>query len=280
MTSGAWATSYAIGGDVEPTSVAAGINYDANGVQLGLYRWLNFDTLYGIFGGYADQNVDTILGDKAAMVDSGQLGLFLRRGDMDRYWLLAASVAYDSYHMERALTIGAGTAFAANGDFSGLQTSAYIERAVSMCVRGFLLQPSCALQYTWLQQNEFAETGYAYTNVSPLTFDEANTSSLRSIIGARISRERRMHSGLIVCAPELRANWMHEYLDDTTTVAIANQSFPGTSTGVSLGRDWAVLGVGFTVGFGDTFSLFADYDLQLNDRASLQVGSFGAQCEW
>ena len=266
----AWFSVYDIGGNVEATPAADGLDYAASGAQLGLYRLLDTDTVIGAFCSYAHQNVDVITANNTGNVDNGQLGAFLRRSDQCKYWVLAGSVAYDSYYSAR--TTPTGTAV---GDYDGSQASLYAERGWSLWGTSVGLEPSIALQYVWLRQNDFAETGAGVNN---LTYSEANTDSLRTMIGARFKRERNMSWGILT--PELRAHWMHEYLDATTSVIITAAGPPGTSTGVSLGRDWAMLGGGFTLNIGGDVSLFANYDLQLNNRTALHLTSGGAQWEW
>ncbi|MBC8872033.1 MAG: autotransporter outer membrane beta-barrel domain-containing protein [Planctomycetes bacterium] len=266
----AWFSAYDIGGNVEATAAADGLDYAASGAQLGLYRLLDIDTVFGVFGGYAHQNVDVITASNTGNVDNGQVGMFLRRSDTCKYWVLVGSVAYDSYYSAR--TTPTGTAV---GDYDGSQASLYVERGWSLWGTSVGLEPSIALQYVWLHQNDFAETGAGVNN---LTYTEANTDSLRTIIGARFKREHSVSWGILT--PELRAHWMHEYLDDTTSVIITAAGPPATSTGVSLGRDWGMLGGGFTLNIGGDVSLFANYDLQLNNRTALHLASGGAQWEW
>jgi outer membrane autotransporter protein len=263
LVGGAWATSYQVGGNIKSTAIAEGPDYGANGVQLGVYRWLDYETLVGVFGGYSHQDVDILQARNFCDINSVQLGAFLRQGDAWNYWLLGGAAAYDDYYLRRTQTADT---------FDGAQASAYIERGWSVDVRGFALEPSVALQYTWLHQDDHMETG-----PGALTFSEANTNSLRSIVGARISREHCTNCGLFVFTPELRAQWMHEYLDDTTAVIIAAGGPPGTSTGISLGRDWVVLGCGFALGVGDAVRLFVNGDLQLNERTALYIASGGLQ---
>jgi outer membrane autotransporter protein len=83
--------------------------------------------------------------------------------------------------------------------------------------------------------------------------------------------------------PELRAIWMHEFLAPETALnsrfaGIAGASF-GTR-GLNFGRDWAVLGGGVNWILTNNFSLFANYDIQVNARQAFHVGSGGAQFVW
>lgn len=267
---GSWFTGYGIGGDVKGTAIADGLDYESSGGQFGFYRLSDAGTAFGGFAGYANQGVDLITESSTSDINSGQLGLFLRHGNACNYFLLAGAVAYDSYDTARSTATGTAV-----GDFDGLQGSAYVERGWFVRRGGIVLEPSVALQYTWLRQNDYVETGAGANN---LTFSASDTDSLRSMVGIRFKRPICTPIGQFV--PELRGHWMHEFLDTTTSVIIAAAGPPGTSTGIDLGREWAMVGGGFTLEIGPAVSLFANYDLQLNERSAFHVASGGARWEW
>ena len=83
--------------------------------------------------------------------------------------------------------------------------------------------------------------------------------------------------------PELRAIWLHEFLAPET---VLNARFAGISgasfltRGLNYGRDWAVLGTGVNWIVDSHFSLYANYDIQVNARQTFHVGSGGAQFTW
>ena len=267
---GAFGSIYDVGGSVDATLFANGLDYDAGGTQWGAYRFLDSETTVGLFGGYTHQNIDVNADSKSSNIHSGQLGTFLHRSDASKYWLLAGAVAYDDYDIARSTDSGT-----ARGDFDGVQSSAYTEAGSFIPWGAIVLEPSAALQYIWLRQNGFTETGAGADNLS---FAKTDTNSLRSIVGVRCKREHPTNWGCL--RPELRAQWMHEFLDTATSVLIAAGGPTGTSIGVDLGRDWAVLGGGVTLDIGGATSLFANYDVQFNDRSALHVAGGGAQWEW
>ena len=176
-----WANAYEIGCHVDKTNVAADLNYDVDGAQIGLYRLLDSGAVLGAFGGFASQWIDLTIIDretdsKTAHMNSGQMGVFLRRGDVGDYWLLAGAAVYDSCDTARKVR---GTATMARGDFDGSQAIAYLERRCTVWRRAVVLEPTAALQYTWLHQEDFREAGADGYNLS---FAAANTLSLRSIL--------------------------------------------------------------------------------------------------
>jgi outer membrane autotransporter protein len=138
--------------------------------------------------------------------------------------------------------------------------------------------PMAALQYIYLHQNNFSETGAAALN---LAADEINTHSLRGMLGLQLSR--LIQTSRACTTHRLRATWMHEFLD-TDAALLARFGTAGAPAmsirGLNLGRDWAVLGYGVESKRNRFLSLFAGYDIQLNDRQTFHVGSGGAQLRW
>ncbi|MBM4088959.1 MAG: autotransporter outer membrane beta-barrel domain-containing protein [Planctomycetes bacterium] len=258
-----WANAYDVGGSVAETDMLGSLDHTAAGAQLGVFRLLDSGSVLGVFSGFAHQDVDMLLDQKTGDIDSGQLGVVLRTADVSDYSLFASAVAYDAYQVGRQ---------AARSEFDGSQASAYFERGCCIPVGAMSLGPSLAIQYTWLHQEDFVET----LGAPNLTFAAKNTNSLRSTIGSRLTCGRHTTWGHVT--PELRAHWMHEYLDCKTSVAMtAVAAAPSISTGVNMGRDWAVLGAGLNLELGCDVCLFAAYDLQLNERATYHVACCGMQ---
>lgn len=143
-------------------------------------------------------------------------------------------------------------------------------------IGGCIWQPYMAMQYIYLRQDEFQESGADSIN---LVGDHINANSLRGILG--MSLERPFQTGFGSLTPSIRAAWMHEFLDTRQTLqsSFAGAGAPGSFLirGVDLGRDWAVTGVGLNLGIGGGVSLFGNYDLQFNDYQVFHTGSGGAE---
>ncbi len=262
-----WVSGYGIGGQVGSDGAVAGLDYAAGGTQMGLCRLTQDDSLIGLFGNYGVQNIAMDNGDKGH-VDSGVLGAFLYRGcDCGGYYVAAANATYDSYATRRSTATGT-----ARGSFDGAQAGMYLERAWERCWRGRTVQPYVALQYIWLHQNDFTETGAGVNNA---TVNDTYTNSLRCLLGAKLPGQTRTILGGFL-TPEARVYWMHEFLDATTGVTSSVGGAPAFATGgLNLGRDWAVLGAGLTYDRGGRAALYANYDLQANGRQAFHVGSGG-----
>ena len=80
-----------------------------------------------------------------------------------------------------------------------------------------------------------------------------------------------------MATPTLRAQWMHEYLDTSTTAGLA---IGGGQAFTTQGRDFAVLGAGLILNRTECRTLYANYDCYLNGQTNFHVGSGGLQWIW
>ncbi|MBL9123280.1 MAG: autotransporter outer membrane beta-barrel domain-containing protein, partial [Planctomycetaceae bacterium] len=164
-------------------------------------------------------------------------------------------------------------------NYDGWQSALYGERGVRLYWGRTLFQPFAALQYIYVRQNDLTEGGADSLNLAVRGND---TNALRGLLGTRLARTYQTAAGPTL-VPELRAIWLHEFLEPET---VLNARFAGISgasfltRGLNYGRDWAVLGGGFTWVVDSHFSLYANYDIQINARQAFHVGSGGAQFTW
>ncbi len=155
---------------------------------------------------------------------------------------------------------------------------------ISSMASAFLSAARCCnrtapLQYIYVRQNSFTESGAGTLDQSVAGVD---TNALRGILGARLSTTRKTGSGRVF-VPELRAAWLHEFLQPTSTLNAVFAPVGGASfatSGLNFGRDWALLGLGTQYVCTQNFSLFANYDVQVNAVQTWHAGSGGAQFSW
>ncbi len=110
----------------------------------------------------------------------------------------------------------------------------------------------------------------------------ASTPTPCAACWARASQTWRTSTGR-VWVPELRAVWMHEFLQPDTTLTAIFAPVGGSSfatRGLNFGRDWAVLGGGTQYVLNQNASLFANYDLLFNTQQAWHAGSGGVQFAW
>jgi outer membrane autotransporter protein len=98
----------------------------------------------------------------------------------------------------------------------------------------------------------------------------------------RASRDFVTAQGLVF-VPQLRAGWLHEFLETDTLVTNRFGSVAGSSfaaQGLDLGRDWALLGGGMGWRVTERITLTGDYDAQINERQVFHIGSANVQYVW
>ncbi len=273
-----WAEGYGLGGTAQSNGNAAAAEYGLGGTQFGLDRVLDPYTLFGLYGGYAGASVVLDAPSQSTEQNGGRFGAYLRRTHGRSYFIWIGGLGFDEYDSRRNLQFG-GLRRTAEADYTGWQAASYLEYGLTFR-RGLTeLQPLLGLQYLYLRQSAFTETGAGAANLAVSGID---THSLRLLPGVRLRRTFFTHGGGRL-APELRASWVHEFLDTTSVVTAGFAGTPGTGftvQGADLGRDWALLGGGLTWQANRHFSLFGGYDLQVNDHQVLHLGSGGAQYQW
>jgi outer membrane autotransporter protein len=275
---GGWITGYGLGGHAETDGNAAGGTYGTGGTILGLERAVDEFTLCGLFGAYSHLNLDLRGLPQSAQANQGQFGAYLLRDVGPTYSLLAGSMGFADYDQTRRMVFG-NVNSTAQADYSGWTPSAYLEQGLRLQAGRTLLQPYGALQYIYVRQNEFTETGAGVLNQ---TVGGIDTHALRGLLGSRVSQTWQTASGRVFI-PELRAAWMHEFLEPSSTLnAVFAPVGGGTfaARGLNFGRDWALLGTGVQWVLNRRTSLFANYDLQFNEHQVWNAGSGGLQFVW
>ncbi|MEO9932951.1 autotransporter domain-containing protein [Rhodopirellula bahusiensis] len=264
---GAWLRGFGIGGRAENRDATTAFDYAGGGTQLGVFRLLDSETIMGSYVVFATQDLSFDNG-VSANADSTQWGGFLHRHDsVGNHYLLAGSVGYNDHDTNRQ---------DAEGDFDGGQAGLFLERGWNRRWKRLVVQPAASLQYLFIGQEGYQEEGTAGAYV-----DDFSVHSLRSRFGIGLTPDRhwtwREHWTI---APTVRVDWMHEYLDTNAVVSGVSDGTAFASQASDFGRDWALVNVGFSGNRGRHWSVYAAYDLQLNDRQDLHVASGSMVYRW
>ncbi|HTN76169.1 MAG TPA: autotransporter domain-containing protein, partial [Pirellulaceae bacterium] len=274
----AWGNGYGLGGSARTDGNAAGLGYTLGGMQVGVERWLDEGSLAGLYGGYNYAQLNGRELTQRVQANSGQFGGYYRRDDGCDYYLVASGLSFDAYDSSRAIGIGAFNA-TAEANYDGWQSATYLERGRTHHVGATTLQPYAALQYIYLRQNSLSETGGGVANLDVAGVD---AGSLRGSLGGRASREFTTQRGLVL-VPQVRAAWLHEFLETNTLInnrfgALGGGSF--AVQGLDMGRDWALLGTGLGWHLTEQLTLTGNYDAQANANQVFHVGSANVQYVW
>ena len=270
----AWSMGYGLGGNVQSNGNVSGINYGMGGMLAGLGLYLNESTLFGFYGGYVGTGVSARDLNQSGSVNGGQFGSYLRGSDRLGYYTLIGGLEFDGYRTRRSIAFG-NIDTAATANYSGWQGYAYGERGLTFGGPRVTLQPYGALQYVYVRQNSFSEQGAGALNLEGRGTD---ANSLRTFVGGRATF--RPYSRL---SPQLRAAWVHELLSTSSVVnahfgAVGGGAF--AVQGLSLGRDWALVGGSLNWQISGGWSLWGSYDAMVNSRQVFHVGSGGVQFVW
>jgi outer membrane autotransporter protein len=271
-----WIAGYGLGGELQGDGNADGFHYGVGGTQFAVERPIACDWMGGFWGNTSWGSVDGNGLNETATLENYHFGGQLVGFDGCDYWIGLAGAGYNSAEVRRTITTG--TSATAEGELDGWQANAYLERGRSLNYREMQVQPYAALQYVYIGQGEFNETGAGPLNLS---VGDVDAHSLRSLLGGRLATSRKTGSGRVL-TPELRAAWMHEFLD---TNQVLSSSFSGTTNGfivrgVDVGRDWLLAGGGLNFQTSRFARWFAGYDIQANDHQVLHVGSGGLELRW
>jgi len=273
-----WISGYGLGGFADSDGNAGSARYGIGGTLFGLDR--NFDSIHtvGMFGSYSYLDLKTPSRNQSVISNGGQFGGYGIR-DLDwTYTMLSGAIGFSEYDSTRRITAG-GLNASAQANYQGWQANTWLEQGLRFRRGNFTLQPFTALNYIYVDQNSFHETGAGVMNLS---VDRIDAHALRGVLGTSLSTSftgRRQG----VWSPTARAMWLHEFLDPATSLNTTFTSVGGPSfatQGLNFGRDWAVVGAGLSWQATSQLSIFTNYDIQMNDNQVFNVGSGGLQYVW
>jgi outer membrane autotransporter protein len=273
-----WTTGYGFGGSAQSDGNAAGTTFGSGGTILAAERALDSSTLFGFFGAYSHLGLSLDGLPQNASANQGLAGGYFLRDFEKGYILAAASAGFAGYQETRRINFGTQNS-TATANYDGWQPTCYLEYGRRGQWGRTTVQPYSALQYVYVRQNAFTETGAGTLNLSVNGID---TNALRGLLGLRAAQTWQTDSGRC-WIPELRAVWMHEFLQPDTTLTAVFAPIGGSSfatRGLNFGRDWAVLGCGTQYVLNQNVSLFANYDLLVNTQQVWNAGSGGVQVAW
>jgi len=240
---GLWLQGFSQWGDQDETDGFAGFDYGMAGLTLGFDYALTDRLLAGVEVGYSYSDIDlsTNLGDGDIESTYGGLyGMYFT----DRAYLEGVfTYGKNRYDSDRNVVVGAMQRVASS-DHDGDAFSGALEAGYTFPVKEWLFQPFGSLQYTYLDEEGFEETGAGALN---MIVDDRQTESLVSQLGLRLGRAFPTASGSLV--PEVSLAWKYDFdIDDDAITA----SFAGSPNvvfsveGHDVEQHGAVFGAGLT----------------------------------
>jgi autotransporter-associated beta strand protein len=272
-----WVQSYGLGGSVAGNGNAGGLNYGLGGSLVGIDRWLDNNTIVGVMGGYAGTSLRDRLDADHATINGGQIGLYqLRRNDR-LYLSNVDAFSGDNYHVTRPIDF-ASISRTATGVSYGNQWAHYTEAGVTLGSGRLMLQPFTGVQYIYLDQHGYSETGAGSLNLST---SGQHVNSVRGNFGGRLYSETTWRGLRVI--PSISARYQHEWGNGTQLISSSFAGAPTTSfvtAGNYLGRDFGLFTLGATAFLSERSSLYGAVDTQVSSNYNAVIGSGGFQYRW
>ena len=195
-----------------------GSNVTEEGLLGGFERTLHNGLTTGVHVSYGYRNTEILTQRKStAQINTIQLGAhgILRPGD---YWNGAyiyglGRIGLESTRMQRNVLIGS-YARTAESDWTGFIGTASIGGGYEWSGGCVKFGPLAGLDYGYLFRPDIVENGGA-----SLVLDQANYNSLRSAVGGQVRSTTKWKDMLVQAG--LTARWMHELLDNKSTLTAA-----------------------------------------------------------
>ncbi len=277
----AWMTGGGLWGsaDGDVANDVVGFDQDTWGIMVGADYQVDENWLIGIAGDYQQNAIDFDDGDSGD-IDGFQIGLFGSYTDESGFYGDASgSLGWFDYDSSRQVAIGGLYSGTAEGETNSFVITAAAEAGYLWRQDNVLIQPLVGVDYIHASIDGFTESGADPYN---LTVSDNDVSSLQSRLGFAASVEIALSDEMLL-VPEVRAEWRHEFLDDSQEVTAAFAGQPGssfTAVGSEFGRDAAVVGAGLTLQVSHSTELFVDYDGRFQSGYEAQTVSGGLKFSW
>jgi outer membrane autotransporter protein len=254
---GFWVDGIGTWGEQDSISGAEGYDYNTSGTAFGLDHQLNDKWLIGISAGFSNTEVDSETGSTETDIDTTNIGLYVTYEVPKWYVDAGFSYGMSDVDISRRITgIGTNT-----GNTESDAYSLYAIGGYHFGERPWIFTPIVGLSWTRVETDGYNEAG-----AMPQSIGEFESDTFNSHLGARL--EYFFDEGLV---GELRATWMHDFVDDDQTVAgrfIGAPAGTGSfeSKGLNPGDDSGILGCGMKWNMSETITLHLDYDVELREE--------------
>lgn len=270
-----WGQPYAGRANQSTTNQVDGYRATYNGLVLGADRSLADNWRGGAVASYNSTSINNegnTSGNYTSVKGYGLLGYASFSGS-PWYVNLSAGVMKQDYDTARAINFTgfSGTAY---GHFNGNQYVANAEAGYPLKLNEvYTVTPTAGLVYSYQKQDAYTESG---GNGAALAVAAGDSTSVRSVLGAKLERSFESSYGLIV--PDVQLKWIHEYRNNPmATTASYSADITGqtafTTTGAAPVRDLAHLSLGVTLLRANNLSLTARYEVQAGSNFVSQTGS-------
>ncbi len=260
---GVWASGFGQWSDQHGDDGYTGYNFSPWGMAIGYDRALNNELTLGISAAYADSQLnldDNRGGGEITSYSGAAYGGWAKN---NFHFESVLSYGYNDYDNHRNLEIGSITRRATSSHdgqaFGGLVSGGYIWQ-----LKSWALEPFASLQYTYLDEDSFAESGAGSVDLSVA---DRQTQALVSELGLRLAHVWKQANFTLI--PELSAAWSHDFDIDDRDIVSSFAGSPGvtfTLPGQDIAPDGLVTGAGVTLILTHGISTSVIYNGELRDN--------------
>lgn len=231
-----------------------GYQADAGGLILGINRRIVSELVGGLGIAYIRSNTELAADRGHHDIDTVRIGPYVCYSPSPWFFDASLSYGYHQFDTERSTPISGPDV---NSDHDGHDITAYARTGCNFDIleSGFTATPEAALQYLYLHEEAFTESGPAALDV-----DSRNTDSLRSRLGLSCKYPVMVSQMRVI--PEVFLGWEHEFLaDDEATHAHFVSG--GKTFGVDIPdarRDSASINASITAVIKKNISAYLRYD--------------------
>ena len=239
-----------------------GYDYDSYGAVFGADYTMRERWIVGLSFGYSNTDLDFDSNGGDGDIDSYYGSLYASFYPGKFYFDSILTYGRQDYDNSRDIVVG-NTRSTANSDHDGDLYSAFLEGGYNFGRGNWWIGPFASLQYTYLDEDEFKESGADVLNQE---VEDRQTDALVSQLGLRAANLIDTNIGTLI--PEFRAAWLYDYdLDDrTVTSALAGASGDSFSVdGQDVEQNGLIIGAELTLVQENGFSSSIGYGAEFRD---------------
>ncbi|NOQ63072.1 MAG: autotransporter domain-containing protein [Methyloprofundus sp.] len=250
-------------GEQERTEYSNGFDFSAIGTTLGAdYRVTDNLTLGTAFG-YTASRTEMSAGSGSTDVDSYSLAFYGSYSLPNSFYLEGmARTGWNHYEGSSTISSGDNQSLTeqATSKYKGNDYSVSLSAGYDYYIKGFNISPFVRYDYMHADVGSYQEISKSSRN----TIESQSIDSMRTSLGATLSYI--FNTPYAVLIPSIRAEWQHEFMNDSRILSSFRESSPSDITEIrtdSPDRDFANIGAGVSAVFPHGISAFFYYEALL-----------------
>lgn len=277
----AWAET--IGGTNDARKHKTYYGYDAKqaGLLAGLDLFGSCDCRFGAYYGFQRNELKNNVALGKVKTNEHTIGLYHQFGDENVYNIGTIHAGYGRFRTTRVVNV-LGEKADMNSKYDTWNAGITIERGANFSAQPFTFSPYAQLDYNYFLRPKYTETA-SYLTGYRLHVGKADYHSVRGQIGGRIALD--MYPGEMQIRIVGSAAYIHEFLNANYGKTWASlQGFASGGEfklfGNSLGRDWALVGLGIDWAPIPALNLFFKGNYLVNKYTRYPYSSAGLKFRW